>query len=409
MLSDPSFSVVVTARDEARTLPMLFASLGEFMAAGGELLVVDTGSDDDTVRIAREAGARVERAAEQFHSVLTDAEAAEISRRFSRGGDGPLVQPGQRLFDFGRAREFASQRASHDFVWHIDASDVIVTADFDFLETEIRSGRVSSFDYFLRLGTSRFRALRFFDRRLHAWCGRVHEAPIGTGVPMTGRRVSCREDQLSLRHIKNEKTRNYLAGLALDVIDDPSAPRWKHYLGRELWYGHYYRSAIAILREHVRMPAAAAIERGESLCLIGASLDALGRADAAAQSYFRASRVDPSRRQPFLKLASLCQARGDFQGSAAFAAAALTVVGVSAYIDADESHASDPHALLYWSLFWLGRREEARAHWDICRQLVPENEKFREDGRLFAGTSSRAVRNGAKTKVRTESESTIHR
>jgi glycosyltransferase involved in cell wall biosynthesis len=382
----PSFSVVVTARNEARTLPVLLASFAEFLAAGGEFLVLDTGSDDDTVRVAREAGARVEEAGRRFHSVLTGAEAAAIEARFSRRGEGPLVQAGQDLFDFGRARQLAGTLASNDVVWHIDGSDVIESADFEFLDAEVGRGAVA-FDYYMRLGGSTFRVSRFFDRRCFAWRGRVHEAPFAADPPRPGRRVLCSDQQLSLRHLKQEKTRNYLAGLALQTMEEPSRPRWRHYLGRELYYFRWFHSAIAALREHARMAHAFAVERGESLCLIGRCLDAVGRPEAAGESFFRAFTIDRSRRQPLLLLASRAQARGDFQQSVAFAAAALTVPRSSPYVDVDENYASDPHALLYWGLFWLGRRDEAKVHWEACRRLAPENEKFREDGRLFAGES----------------------
>ena len=380
----PSFSVVIIARNEARTLPTLVGSLGGFLSAGGELLVVDTGSDDDTVRVAREAGARVEIAGGRFHSLLTREQAAEITTRFSRNGEGPLVQEGAVLFDFGRARELAGRLASSDFVWHIDASDVVLFADVDFLEAEIRSGRARAFAYVMRLGGSSFRVARFFDRRFYTWRGRVHEAPFAIDDATPGIRLSCTEQQLSLRHTRNEKTRNYLAGLALDAIEHPSTPRWKHYLGRQLYYEGHYRSALAVLRDHSRTKAGWTIERGPTLCLMGDCLEALGRIDAAADSYFRASRVDPSRREPLLRLARLCQNRGDFQGSVAFASAALTIPRTGPIVDAEENYTSDPHAMLYWGLFWLGRRDEARFHWETCRRMAPENEKFQEDGRLFA-------------------------
>ena len=94
--------------------------------------------------------------------------------------------------------------------------------------------------------------------------------------------------------------------------------------------------------------------------------------------------VDPARREPLLNLAGLCQRRGDFQGSVAFAAAALMVPRKSVFVDAEAHYTWHPHAILYWGLFWLGRREEAKIHWEICRRMAPENEKFQEDARLFA-------------------------
>jgi len=379
----PSFSVVVIARNEAAKLPALFASLQEFLSAGGEVVVVDTASEDDTVRVARAAGARVERVGFRFHSVLTEAQAAQITAKFSRDGAGQLVEAGQKIFDFGSARNFAGTLASNEVVWHIDASDVVLTADLAFLDAEVRRGDVAAFDYMLRLGGASFNVIRFFDRRVYTWRGRVHEAPFARGA-MAGRRVVCSESQLSLRHLRGEKPRHYLAGLALDAIADAAMPRWKHYVGRELFYERRYRSALVPLRAHTRTKDAWFVERAASHCLIANCLEALGRPDLAAESFFRAARVDPSRREPLLQLAWLCQRQGDFQGSVTFAAAALTIPGAARVIDAESHYTFDPHAILYWGLFWLGRRAEATTHWETCLRMAPENEKFQEDARLFA-------------------------
>ncbi len=52
----PDISVVVMAREAAELLPDCLASV----PGAGEVLVVDTGSEDDTVEVARRSGARVE-------------------------------------------------------------------------------------------------------------------------------------------------------------------------------------------------------------------------------------------------------------------------------------------------------------------------------------------------------------
>lgn len=385
----PPFSILVIARNEAHTLPRLAESLRDCLAAGVELIVIDTGSEDETAQVARGLGARVELAGDRFHSTLTADEAAAIDRRFARGGEAPLVEAGQRLFDYGRARQFASERASHDFVWHIDASDVLLSVDLDFLAHTVRSGRAHSLSYFLEAGPSRFRVARFFDRRRFAWRGRVHELPVGIGgAAAAGTRVECSDAQLSLRHIHGQKTRTYVAGLAVMAMEDPEAPRWMHYLGRELRFAGRYRSAIGALRGACRLSGTWAGMRSRSLDVTGQCWEALDRPAAAAACYSKAARLDLSRRQPLLRLASLLQRRGDFQQSVAFAAAALTLPQANAYVDAAENHPADPHALLYWGLFWLGRREEARTHWEICRRLAPDDECYARDARLFTATEA---------------------
>jgi glycosyltransferase involved in cell wall biosynthesis len=54
-----NFSICLIAKDEANMLPHLFDSLSEFKSRGGEIVLVDTGSTDDTVKIATDFGCKV--------------------------------------------------------------------------------------------------------------------------------------------------------------------------------------------------------------------------------------------------------------------------------------------------------------------------------------------------------------
>jgi glycosyltransferase involved in cell wall biosynthesis len=50
----PHFSVALIARNEEKTLPRLIESLSEFQRFGGEILLLDTGSTDNTVQVAKD-------------------------------------------------------------------------------------------------------------------------------------------------------------------------------------------------------------------------------------------------------------------------------------------------------------------------------------------------------------------
>ncbi len=384
----PRFSIVVIARDEARSLARLLGSLDPFMGRGGEVLVVDTGSTDRTVDVARRHGCRVHAAGTRFDSRLTEAEAAAIDRHFARAGEGPLVRSGTRLFDFADARECAGTLAAHEHVLQLDASDEVRALDVDALDARLNAEPVDRLEYGLRLGGVTLRVARFYDRRLYRWRGRVHEGLYGRAGPgaPTPARVPCSESELLVEHHKDEdKPRNYLAGLALDVLAHPAEPRWKHYLGRELFYHRWHRSALAVLAEHVSMTAAWPAERGQSLCFMGECLEALDEFDEAVSRYVLASEVDPTRREPLLRLAALCCRRGEFERAVAHASRALTVPRTSAFPELDANYTWLPHSILYWSLFWLGRREDARHHWDTCLRLAPGDARFAEHARLFPG------------------------
>jgi glycosyltransferase involved in cell wall biosynthesis len=383
----PVFSVAVIVRNEARSLPRLVAGLAPFQARGGDVLVVDTASTDGTVATARAHGCRVEEVGARFTAVLTADEIDAINAQFVSEGEGPLVSSRTGpWFHFAAARQHAAALAHRDPVLQLDASDELLSFDLDAIDAQLREGVASAFEYTLHLGTTTLRVCRFYDRRLDHWRGRAHEGlyPIPGAPGHRGPTVRCPESQLSVRHHKDHaKVRNYVAGLALDVIERPDMPRWKHYLGRELWYQHRYRSAIRVLLEHADDERAPRAERSESLCLAGQCFEAVGEPAPAERSYRRAVAVDPARREPLLRLAALATRGPDFEATVAHAAAALTLPRTSAFAESDLNYASLPHVFLYWGLFWLGRQDEARWHWEESRRLAPDDPTVRDHARLF--------------------------
>ena len=360
--------------------------------------MLDTGSTDATIAIAQRRGCRVELVHDQFDAVLDDAQAAEIERRFARGKDGPLVTAGQRLFHFADARQHAGLLAANRFVLQLDASDEVPALDIDAFDRWIDSGGVDSFEYNQLYGRPHearhvgLRIARFYDRTRYRWEGRVHELLSTSGPADTtaASRMRCDPTQLLVRHHKDEtKPRNYLAGLALQVLECPQKSRWWHYLGRELFYHRWYESAIAALEEHAAMEGAWPAERSQSLCFMGESLEALGRVGEAKEVYRRAFTLDPTRREPLLRLATTCCRLGEFEVAAQCASQSLAIPHTNPYPELEANYTWIPHSLLYWSLFWLGQKDQARAHWEAYRSLypAPDDSTIREHARLFPPAS----------------------
>jgi tetratricopeptide (TPR) repeat protein len=360
---------------------------------GGDVLVLDTGSLDGTADAARRHGARAVEAGGRFAFSLSVSEAALIERRFAVDGEGPLVRPGEPMFDFAAAREHAGGLAREDHVLQVDASDEMLALDVDFLEGTVRESEPPRLEYRLQSGGLSLYVSRLYDRRRTRWEGRVHESlwPRDRREARCGpvaRTLRCTDTQLLVRHHWDPaKTRRYLAGLALDALEHPEEPRWTHYLGRELHFQGWHRSAIPLLEAHAARPEAWLAERAASLCLSGLCFEALGDLAEAEARYRRALALDPSRREPFLRLATLCQGRSDFEGVIAHATAALSVPRTSAFAEADANYGHAPHVLLYWALFWIGRRAEARHHWETARRLAPDRLDVAAHARIFGEVS----------------------
>ena len=160
--SDPPISAVIITFNEADRIGDCLASL----AFCAEIVVVDSGSTDDTRAIAEAAGARV------------------------------LVRP----FDgFRSQKQFAVDQATHDWVLCLDADErvnpelrasILAARDGGFADAAgYRFARLSEyFGKFLRRGNAYpDRVLRLFDRRRGGWRGNreIHEAASVDGAVRT--------------------------------------------------------------------------------------------------------------------------------------------------------------------------------------------------------------------------------
>lgn len=352
------------------------------------MVVLDTGSDDGTPRVAAGFGCRVEVEPRRFRGKLTAGQAARIQSRFSRAGEGPLVREGEPLFHFAKARAHAASLARHPFQLAVDGGDVVEALDVDFLDSLARS-RVKTARFETRTltpgGWQREWREYVYDLRAIEWRGRSHNyvAPIGR-VSAEASLLLSPAQLLVSHHTDLDKPRGYqFAGMALDALSAPGSVRYAFFLARALTAHGFSHSGLEMalwLDQPDRPPSL----RSAALCFAARCQADLGAgSDAIETLLFRAAQRDPSRRDPLLRMARRCLSQGELQAAASFAAAALSIPARLDMPEPEENLTTGPHAILYWSLLWLGRREEAKWHFERCRSLDPLNPVYAEHAALF--------------------------
>jgi len=76
------FSIVLISKNEEKTLPHLFKSIKEFKDKGGEVIVLDTGSSDNTVQVAKDFGCKVEEVGDRFVKTIKNADEKKLRSKF---------------------------------------------------------------------------------------------------------------------------------------------------------------------------------------------------------------------------------------------------------------------------------------------------------------------------------------
>ena len=246
-MNKPKFSVALIARNEALTLPRLVGSLKEFQERGGDIWVLDTGSTDNTIEVARDLGCHVEAVGAKFLINIDEELADKINSKFIIEGEAPVVKAGESLFDFASARNYISTFPECDMLATPDCDEIFTKFDIDKLDEVIAGGAEQlEYEFVFSHDASgnpviKFRHCKFYNRNKLKWVGIIHEVLTGSA-----KQQYLGEDIIKLEHYQNEQTNRsgYLKGLAIDCYNNPDNDRNSHYFAREMMYLGRFKSAI---------------------------------------------------------------------------------------------------------------------------------------------------------------------
>lgn len=266
-------SAVLITKNEAAVIGRCVKSLQGL----DEILILDTGSTDKTVEIARGLGAKV------------------ITRSHE-------IKP----FHFAQARNEAMCMASSEWVFSIDADEVLrpgalrkmnealeEPGDFTaYLSTFINQAPGSS-------RTTEIRKIKLFKAAEWEWKYRVHEqlVPRNLEKRKVGDLLSVVVEHLpvpdkSVRHGQNIEL------LKLCVQESPEYARgWRH-LGQELMLKKEWKEALPHLARYVELTDEDSLQKSEGMMHIGRCYAESGDLDAGLKWFDMAFGQDARRREP---------------------------------------------------------------------------------------------------------------
>src|ERR1039458_5347050 len=133
----PSFSVSLIAKNESKSLPRLMKSLEEFMRRGGECILLDTGSTDQTPELARKLGCKVFEVGEKFVFTVPQDLADKINTFFVVDNEKPVVKAGDKFFDYAAARNYSASLATNDYISVVDCDEFFTTLNIAAIEAAL--------------------------------------------------------------------------------------------------------------------------------------------------------------------------------------------------------------------------------------------------------------------------------
>ncbi len=332
------------------------------MSEADQVVVLDTGSTDDTVEKLRARGAQVE---------------VEI------------ISPWR--FDAARNRSLELVPQDVDICVCTDLDEVFHPGWRTALEAAWKPGAgQATYRYTWSFNQDGSEGVVFWYEKIHArrgyrWTHPVHEVLTWVGEGTPGPMVCAEGIQLDHHPDPNKSRGQYLPLLELSVAEDPEDDRNVHYLGREYMFHGRWDDCIATLQHHLTMPRAVwRDERCASMRFIARSYARKGEQSLARDWYLRAVAEAPHLREPYVDLALLLYEQEQWEGVLYFTSCALAIrERPRTYICEAESWGSLPYDLRSIAFYHTKRKGQALEAARSALELEPGNQRLQGNVRLL--------------------------
>ena len=201
-----------------------------------------------------------------------------------------------------------------------------------------------------------FHSDKIAGRHTHRWKHPVHEI-----LTPTTEEVECVcPDVLIEHHPDSSKSRGqYLDLLKLSVQEDPHDDRCAHYLGREYFFHRRYEEAIAEFERHLKLPKAVwKPERATSMRYIAKCCNALGDKRNANRWFMQAILEDESR-EALIDAATFLLAQNQFYITIDLCERALSLEPTTSYMAERYANMEGPYDLAAIAHYHIGQKDKA--------------------------------------------------
>ncbi len=357
--------VYAICKNEAKFVDRWMDSMSE----ADEVIVTDTGSDDDTVEKLEARGA----------TVYVD-----------------VVKP----WRFDVARNISLDHVPED-------ADICICTDLDEVFTEgwrekledawlanetkithpvSRTGRYL-YNWSLKPdGTPdvQFTYFKIHERHGFRWAYPVHECIKYEGeLPLEAIFL----DGVVLNHYPDaSKSRgSYLSLLELAVQENPMDDRMTYYLGREYMYAGQWHKCISTLHRHIIMPTSTwNEERCASMRWMAKCYHILNQLTDAYKWYYKAIAEAPYLRDPYVEFARMAYALQDWTTAFFAAEEALKITNKSnTYVNMGYSWDYTPNDLGAIACYHLKMRDRALYHAEEALKFSPEDKRLLNNRQLI--------------------------
>jgi len=342
-------AVYTITKNEANFIPRWFESCKE----ADELVILDTGSTDDTVQVARDLGVTV------FENVFSP-------------------------WRFDAARNYSLDCISDDvdICIALDADEVLVKGWREHLGSINPATTRPRYKYVWSWKEDGQEGLVYGGDKIHRRHGYYWKHPVHEVLRCAGEE---KQEWIKLEihhHPDPTKSRGqYLDLLKLAVEEDPDDDRNAHYYARDLMFAGRNKEAAAEFKRHLSLPRAVwKAERSASMLYL-AEVEPWN----SEKWLLDANREDPNRREPMVKLAMHYFDRNNWDAAITWARKAITITEKPLdYLAKEYAWGSIPYDILAVSYYKKRRGDEARKYGILALLQEPNNQRLLDNLRFYS-------------------------
>ena len=319
------------------------------MKEADKIIVLDTGSDDNTVELLKKLG--VEVVVKKIEPWRFDVARNESLKLVPENYEICVCTDLDEVFEAGWKDKLLK-------VWNDNVTRVRYTYNW-------------SFDDNSNPATT-FLLNKIHKRDAYSWTHPVHEVL----TPFQEENeILCEEIVLNHYPDRLKSRSNYLPLLELSVKESPEDDRNMHYLGREYMYYRRWNECIETLKKHLSLKSATwKDERAASMRFIARSYNALENKEEAEIWYLKAIEEAPYLRESYVELAYLYYVEENNKDAYIYLKKAFQIKNKSnSYINEEFAWNSFIYDLLSIVSFNLGLYDEAYENAKIALKLDKNN------------------------------------
>jgi glycosyltransferase involved in cell wall biosynthesis/predicted SAM-dependent methyltransferase len=339
--------------------PVLERCIRSMEGCYDELIIVDTGSTDKTVEIAKKLGARVE----HFKWIDDFGTARNYSFSFATG-DWIMWVDADDILEKGHAQKFREIVHQHDN----DPNVTGINFPYIYSHESGGTGEIPNFKY---------HRLRIIKKGSGEWVGRIHEYIRHDSTK------AIRSDEVIFHHYRDEGkgTQNTARNLRIlkKVVDDctpEQLPRYLFYYGKECIYNGLYDQAIEAFEKYI--PLSNWIpEKHRAMYEMAVCYLAKGDIQNARKYCFEAMLVDENYCDPYILMGKMAYEEKNWRDTIKWMQASTWLNSPKTlffdFIPFQTYVPQDYMAMAYWH---LGDLESGKIAVDECLRYKPHDSRF---------------------------------